>query len=245
MTLFNSDKVWTSYLISLVSAGIATSVCVSLFPIMPNIDQYIRVIIIDKLTKRMVKSNKDVNFTIEEVALSLIVKRRVTLACIDLNGHMNNSKYLYELNFSRRYFFTASGVWDVLKNKNINMIIQAQTIRYRRELKLWQSYRIKTSIKHWSEKEKCFYVESTFLIDGDFIAAIHIAKYKLVSMVKNNENSDFLSPSFVLKSCYLLPIDYIYPYNEENFDLESVIGCWEESNKISSKELFPKKFANN
>ena len=230
--------------------GVLLGSAISLSPITPNIDQYFRVIFIDKFSKRVKRKKNELSNNsesvplIESVSLSFDIERRVSLSCVDLNGHMNNSKYLYELNFSRRNFFTTCGIWDLLKEKNVNMIIQAQTIRYRKELMLWQYYKIRTTIRSWSEKEKCFYVESKFLTDNDFIAAIHIAKYKLVSTIKDNKNKELLSPTHILKESKLISSTYQYSDDMDNFDLDTVIGCWEQSNKISSSELNPKKILN-
>jgi acyl-CoA thioesterase FadM len=185
---------------------------------------------------------------------TIVVDKIVDFSCIDRNGHMNNSKFIYELNFSRRIFFNELGIWTILKAQNLNLVIQAQTIRYRKELKLWQKYKISTRIISWSDREGCFYIETKFISTADsFIVAIHHAKYRLVVSSSFNSNSPrdlkYLSPTFLLKKANLLPSEWNWEeisYSDSNSflpesstDKSSFLGCWERANSISSKTLNP------
>jgi len=170
---------------------------------------------------------------------------RVSAICIDRNRHMNNARYLYETNFSRRHFFTVLGAWKVVRETGANMIIIAQSIRFRKELSFNDRYVIETRIKKWSDADSCFYIESRFVCPKtNFIHAIHYCKYRLVVPTLSSvcEPGVRLTPTNLLKKLDLIPPDY-----NHNEGLESVKGersfltCWEEGNKICSVELNPQK----
>jgi acyl-CoA thioesterase FadM len=215
--------------------GITISFILS--PFLPNVSylisnsQYL-VSLITKTHDNMLL-NDDLNDEIENI---------VQLSDIDGNFHMNNSRYFYHLNYSRRRLFYKIGIWQILHQNNINMIIQAQNIRYRKELKLYQKYKIYSKILNYNDKEKCFYVESKFLsFSNNFVLAIHHVKYKLVNGNKNKDiNIDkYLSPSYLLKEIGISNYNLIETSLDN--DLMSYINIWEKSNKISSLELNPNK----
>jgi len=120
-------------------------------------------------------------------ASGTIVEHRIVLpADIDRNGHMNNARYIYYLNFTRRRLFNSLGIWVICNQWETNMVVQAQSIRFRRELVIGQTYDIRTRIVAWHEAQHCFFIESVFIstnkITGDeFINAIHYVKYRLVN----------------------------------------------------------------
>jgi acyl-CoA thioesterase FadM len=186
---------------------------------------------------------------------------RVMPYLIDRNQHINNARYIYELNFTRRYSFQRLGITALVSSLGGNMVIQAQTIRYRREMKLWQKYFVRTSIVSWSDRDRCFYVESRFLNeDKTFVLAIHHAKYKIVSRrqqtkpPKRNETDartliesetssrkreivEDLVPSRILAELGLISDETL----TETVNERSFIALWEYANKVSSQELNPSK----
>lgn len=152
---------------------------------------------------------------------------------IDRNLHMNNARYVYELNFSRRNFFNKLGLWKLLKQKKMNCIVTAQTIRYRKEIKIFELFTIQSKILDWNDDENCIYIETKFLRKKDrFVIAIHHCKYKLVSSSKGN--TEIVSPTKLLLEAKLIPKDY---QKVENY----FIKYWEIGNDISSIELNPQK----
>jgi acyl-CoA thioesterase FadM len=185
---------------------------------------------------------------------------RVMPYLIDRNQHINNARYIYELNFTRRYSFHRLGITALVSSLGGNMVIQAQTIRYRREMKLWQKYFVRTSIVSWSDRDRCFYVESRFLNEEKtFVLAIHHAKYKIVSRQQQTKpkrnNSDAtamiasetssrkreitedLVPSRILAELGLISDETL----TETVNERSFIALWEYANKVSSQELNPSK----
>jgi len=171
---------------------------------------------------------------------------------IDRSMHMNNSMYLYELNFSRRQYFNDIGMWRLLKELNANMVIQAQTIRYRRELRMGQKYKIVTRLVQFSEKDSCFYLESRFVMPDDFVAAVHHVKYRVVGPKGNNGKPVRVSPLALLVAAQVLPGDYHGPMALDQHPLSSpdsncgdadadmnFVGLWEAANALSSRALNP------
>jgi acyl-CoA thioesterase FadM len=123
---------------------------------------------------------------------------------IDRNMHMSNDKYLYHLNFARKRFFGQAGVWEYLwrRGDGWNLVVTSQSIRYRKELRLWQRYRVEVRLVGWSDKDKSFYLESCFITgEGEsvFVHAVHWVKYRLLG--KDNSGNEAAMPSSVLSAC--------------------------------------------
>ena len=170
------------------------------------------------------------NSITEATSLECETEHIVLPTHIDRNLHMNNSAYIYELNFTRKNLFNSLGLWKILKRNQANLIVQAQSIRYRRELKIWQKYRIISRILSWDDERQVFYVESRFLSYQDsFILAIHHVKYKIVQKSQTAK----ITPTQILDEAKLLVSPGKKPIRD-NF-----IRLWEEANDFSSKELNP------
>ncbi|CAM9138520.1 unnamed protein product, partial [Ectocarpus fasciculatus] len=90
---------------------------------------------------------------------------------------MNNAKYIRHLNFSRKYLWRKLGIWQYVSKVDWTMVLMAQSIRYRRELKLWNRYEIVSRLACYVDAECSFYIESKFM-KGNFVHAIHWAKYR-------------------------------------------------------------------
>jgi hypothetical protein len=137
---------------------------------------------------------------------------------------MSNDKYLYHLNFARKYFFCQFGVWEYLWQRDWNMVVSSQSIRYRKELRLWQTYRICVQLVGWCDEDKSFYLESSFVANdssgdssGDssassspFVHAVHWTKYRLLgrdSSHGSNSRSSSSSSSNCSSSSTLLGRD--------------------------------------
>jgi len=158
---------------------------------------------------------------------------------IDRNLHMNNARFVYELNFSRRHFFNKLGIWKILKEKNMNCIVVSQTIRYRKEIKIFQLFTIQSKILDWDDDENCIYIETRFISKKDkFVIAIHHCKYKLVGnkILKNSKyiTADIISPTNLLLEAKLITKDY---QKDKNY----FIKYWELGNELNSNELNPNK----
>ncbi len=94
---------------------------------------------------------------------------------IDMWWHMNNSKYLREMDFGRIKFLAEKLIRRTLSKLSVRFALSAISIRYRRSMLLWQRFTIHTKILCW--KDDGLYLEQRFIGHGDkFIYAIALAK---------------------------------------------------------------------
>ena len=103
--------------------------------------------------------------------------RVVSAADLDRNAHMNNARYARECGFGRMSHFSAMGLWRALERFDANIVIAAQTMRYRRELGFAQCYELRTRIAGWHERS--FFLEQRFVVGG-FVHAQLFAEYRVV-----------------------------------------------------------------
>lgn len=97
---------------------------------------------------------------------------------LDLNGHMNNGRYLTIMDIGRMDMVIRTGMaHHVLKHK-LMPVLASGTVRYRLPLMPFQSYTLTSRIVAWDEKWA--YMEHTFIINGGrrdgAVAAIGILK---------------------------------------------------------------------
>lgn len=94
---------------------------------------------------------------------------------LDFQFHMNNSKYLREMDFGRIYHFISTNFYRCVLGCGGNLLLGATMIRYRRSLQLWQRFSLQTRILCWVDD--AVYVEQRFLNHGDgFVCAIALLK---------------------------------------------------------------------
>lgn len=95
---------------------------------------------------------------------SSVLNFRVWPLDLDPTIHMNNGRYLTLMDLGRLDVMVRSGLWRaVLKNK-WTPIASAVAIRYRRELRPFQAFRLETRLACWDET--LVVMEQTFVIDG-------------------------------------------------------------------------------
>ena len=137
----------------------------------------------------------------------------VSASDLDLNNHVNNAKFVRDLNFTRRRFFVRWGIQRLLNEEKKTMVIQAQTIRYRKELKWGDEYTIRTEIIAVSDFDRSFFLCSKFCDSDNFVLAIHHCKYRIIAADKGrSENAnEGMSPTEILSRVGLghtLPLMY-------------------------------------
>ena len=149
---------------------------------------------------------------------------------IDRNLHVNNARFVRELCFARRRYFNRLGFWPILDSHRSNMFIVAQSIRYRREMRLWSRFSIVTKVLAISDEDSCFFLESRFISHADgFVDAVHVCKYKIV---QGKKVSPRLLPSSLIKEAGFS--SECIPNSPENVEF---VLHWETANKASSREL--------
>ncbi|OQR90462.1 hypothetical protein ACHHYP_05496 [Achlya hypogyna] len=150
---------------------------------------------------------------------------RVGLTDIDRNGHCNNARYLRECGFGRRDLWKANGVWAVVRSVGGNLVVAAQTVRYRRELSLGQAYALESRVLAWDDA--AFYVEQRFVTTGadgkDFVHAIVYVKNHVLGSKRPADLVAAVAPGTMAP---MIPDE---------------IRLWNEANAICSAKLRPKK----
>jgi len=83
---------------------------------------------------------------------------------LDIYGHMNNSRYLAVMDLGRMDAFLRSGLVSATRGAGWNPVLSAAKVRFRRELRLFQRFRLETRILFWED--------TTFVMEHRIIARL-------------------------------------------------------------------------
>lgn len=89
---------------------------------------------------------------------------RVWPSDLDTSLHMNNGRYLTLMDLGRLDVMVASGLWRAVLRNGWTPIASAIKIRFRREIRLWERFRIETRIVAWDRLNVV--MEQVFVFDG-------------------------------------------------------------------------------
>ena len=156
-------------------------------------------------------------YTEEELTKDFTNKGIVLPSDLDVFLHMNNSKFFKEFDLARIDMAAKIGFLDVLKKHGGFFVVGAGNIRYRRSLKLFQRYAIKTRIVNWDEK--AFYIEQKMIISKGFVAAVMYTKIAMKGITTEVFIKEFCGENI--------------PSPEPTAEIKS----WSESLELSSKSL--------
>jgi acyl-CoA thioesterase FadM len=98
---------------------------------------------------------------------------RVWLNDVDINGHMNNGRYMTLMDLGSLDMMVRTGLFKFLLKHKWRPIIASVTIRYKHALRPFQRYQLRTRLLCWDQK--WFFAEHRFERDGE-IVAIGMAK---------------------------------------------------------------------
>lgn len=101
------------------------------------------------------------------VVLPLGVSRlsaRVWPSDLDTSLHMNNGRYLTLMDLGRLDVMVASGLWRAVLRHGWTPVANAIKVRFRREIRLWERFRIETRIVAWDQLTVV--MEQVFLFEG-------------------------------------------------------------------------------
>ena len=149
---------------------------------------------------------------------------------VDNHMHMNNSKYLREMDFGRLNVYLESGLLEAARKFGAVTLVAAISIRYRKSLQLWERFTLKTRILHWSKD--AFYLEQQFINKDGFTCAV--AMVKMVAKSKGGR----IPPGEVFKLMA-----------EEGETTEAPpttpeLKCWIESLEKSSESMKKEQLSN-
>ncbi|XP_078401646.1 protein THEM6-like [Cetorhinus maximus] len=116
---------------------------------------------------------------VKDILKEQTVRGIVLMQDIDFLGHMNNSRYLRECDFARVSLYIRNGIFNVTRKLKANMVLGAATIRYRRSLRLFEQFKIRSRILCWDEK--AFYIEQEFISCRDsFVCATMLCRQNVL-----------------------------------------------------------------
>jgi acyl-CoA thioesterase FadM len=88
---------------------------------------------------------------------------------LDLNRHMNNSRYLALMDLGRYDLTRKVGLLHAAKRNHWFPVVGSVTIRFRKSLAPWRSFTLHTRVVGWDEKR--FFLEQRFT-QGDALVAL-------------------------------------------------------------------------
>ena len=122
---------------------------------------------------------------------------------LDVLMHMNNGVYLTVADLGRVDLLLRAGMYRGIRRRGWYPVVAAETIRFRRSLRLWQRYTITTRILGWSER--AFYIEQTFERAGDTVAQALIEARFLARSGARVSAADVLAVAGVTEPSPALP----------------------------------------
>ncbi|XP_019869849.2 protein THEM6 [Aethina tumida] len=137
--------------------------------------------------------------------------------------HMNNARFLRELDFAKIDFYERTGLYNTIRSQGGSVAVGATTIRYRRFIKLFTRYKITSKVIYWDDKH--VYMEHRFISKHDnFINAIAMCKIRLINCDSNAVMNELLSKSS----------GNVESPKKEKPTMPLCLEKWIESNDISS-----------
>lgn len=81
---------------------------------------------------------------------------------LDTNRHMNNGKFFSIMDVARTDLVVRSGVWRIMQERGWYPVVVAETLSFRKSLKLWQRFTIESRVIGFDDKAVT--VEQRFVI---------------------------------------------------------------------------------
>ncbi len=97
---------------------------------------------------------------------------------LDVLFHVNNGVYLSMLDAARVDMMLRSGFGQRVRKAGYYPVVAAQTIRFRRSLKLIERFRVDTRVLGWDER--AFVLEHRFML-GDTLAAEAVVRIRFLA----------------------------------------------------------------
>lgn len=92
------------------------------------------------------------------------IRFRVWPNDLDLNGHLTNSRYFALMDAARYDMVIRSGTWAAWRRNGWFPVVASQRIRFRKSLRPWATYTIRTRTLGWDERN--LYIAQVFERDG-------------------------------------------------------------------------------
>lgn len=131
--------------------------------------------------------------------------------------HMNNARYLRELDFARFHFYGLTGLYEEVCKVKGGAVQGASSVRYRRTIPIFHPYKIQTRLVWWDDK--AIYLEQQFvtLADG-FVRAVALSKQ-------------------CITNCNVYDIIKKFPEGKTRPDMPEELKLWLDAIEVSSQKL--------
>lgn len=147
--------------------------------------------------------------------------------------HMNNSRYLREVDFARTEFYMRTGLWSAIRAKGGLPVQGGTSIRYRKFIRTFSLYSISSRIVWWDDSS--VYMEHRFVGRGDsFVNAIVHCRQRVINCDVERLMAELLAEGAAKKN----PGDVeagVPPATKPECPLE--IRHWIQANLVSSANL--------
>jgi acyl-CoA thioesterase FadM len=97
-----------------------------------------------------------------------VVRLRVLPTDLDVNGHMNNGRYLTIADLGRADLFLRIGLVDAMRRYRWGGVVASATVRFRRALNPFQRYELRSRLLCWDER--WLFMEQRFTRRGELCA---------------------------------------------------------------------------
>lgn len=95
--------------------------------------------------------------------------------------HMNNARYLRELDFARFHYYDRTGIFGRISKKGGGAVQGASSTRYRRAIPIFTPYKIVTKMIYWEDKH--FYLEHEFIsLTDNFVRAVVLSRQTVTGL---------------------------------------------------------------
>lgn len=141
------------------------------------------------------------------------IQMRVLPVDLDLLMHVNNGMYFSYMDFGRWDMIFRNGIYDLSVRKGWYSVVAGETIKFRRSLKLWDKFTIKSKVI--GSDERYFFIRQIFL-KGSEVMAIGLVKVRFLKRSGGTVSPSEVSQEFDGESVELLP-----ELSQEWFELES------------------------
>ncbi|CAG9811319.1 unnamed protein product [Chironomus riparius] len=94
--------------------------------------------------------------------------------------HMNNARYVRELDFARFHYYGLTGIYSAIKSMGGGAVQGASSVRYRRTIPIFNFYKITTELIWWDEK--AIYLQQKFITFDGFVRAIAMSKQNITKV---------------------------------------------------------------
>ncbi|XP_046816842.1 protein THEM6-like [Vespa crabro] len=139
-----------------------------------DINYFLRVIFVFVWTKFMQKKTKPMN---ETTIYGICFTQDLDLVL----SHMNNARYLREIDFARFHYFIQTEMFYLMGKMGATVVLGASSTRYRRPIPFLMTYKIMTKLIYWDEKS--LYFEHKFInLRNNFIHTTIFSKQTTIGL---------------------------------------------------------------